>query len=812
MNRINAFIARYIYSDSLTLDARILNMICSIGMGAAIIASIVRLIEGAPLLAMVAMLGMIVSIIILFILVNRFNVYAILIPVTLVALGDILWPIIFFANGGLTSGMAAFYVLTLAITILLAKGRLRVVLIIVNIAVVFTSYILAIFFAPEVSITTLTPFQQLIDVMQSILVAGFFLGFLALFQRRIFEIEKQRADAAVARVSRNEQLRQVVNQMATTLLGADASASQQALVSSMEMIARAMNVDIVRIWQSQLPQIDLMLSSEDDLLFQLTDEFPCQGPNLLLDEDTAEKRAARTLHYARIPGLNDVLSRLSFDKVLTEGSQEFEDMVQQLPAHRQLQSYIVIPVFLLEQFWGFVSYSNYHKERDFDSSEVEILRSASMLLVSAKIQQETLEALVSAREEAQINSRAKGNFLANMSHEIRTPMNAIIGMTDLAMTAEDTQTKDQRLGKIKEASAHLLGVINDILDMSKIEADKLELVPEPFSFKALVDRMVSIMSFRIEEKRQKFVLRMDKAIPDRLVGDSQRLAQVITNLISNAVKFTPDGGNIEMAFSLLNRVGDCCVIEGRVTDDGIGISEEQKSRLFNSFEQADSSTSRRFGGTGLGLAISKRVVELMGGEIEVSSQPQRGSTFTFTVQLRQASAADEQQASSLVPPRRALLGGTTEEQRRKDAPLNGVSADYSGSTIMVAEDVDVNFEIIAALLESTGASLEWARNGLEAVEKFKQQPQRYSLIFMDMQMPELNGLEATAAIRSSGLPNAGQVPIIAMTANVFQEDIDACLAAGMNAHIGKPLDFDRVIELLEQFLEQSAGIPSERKA
>ncbi|MDR1726516.1 MAG: response regulator [Acidobacteriota bacterium] len=800
MSRTNAFIEKYIFSDSLALDARILNMVCSVGMGAAIVASIARLVEGSPMVTMTAMLGMIVSIVILFALTNRFNIHAIGIPITLIALGDVLWPVIFFTNGGISSGMAAYFVLTIALIVLLARGWMRLVIATAHIVLIIACYGIATQAVPAIAIKPLTPFQQFVDVIQSILVSGFFLGFLALLQRRIFEIEKQRADAAVERVSKNERLRQVVNQMAMTLLDAGAGESDEAMQKSMGMVADALGVDIVRIWRNKVPEISALVCSEDDLLFVLDDEYPRRGAHLLLDEDIDEKVAARTLRYQKTERLNDVIRKLATDLVLTEGTPGFTEMVAQLPAHGDLRSYIIIPVIMREQFWGFVGYSNYGMERTFDDAEIGILRSASMLLISAKIQQDILGTLVAAREEALISSRAKGNFLANMSHEIRTPMNAIIGMTDLALTAKDAATKDQRLSRIKEASRHLLGVINDILDMSKIEADKLELSPEPFSFKALVSRVVSIMSFRIDERRQRFMLDMDESIPDALVGDSQRFAQVVTNLMSNAVKFTPDEGDIRLSFKLLGCGEDGCVIECSVTDTGIGITDEQMARLFNSFEQADSSTSRKYGGTGLGLAISKRVVEMMGGRIRVESHPGEGSAFTFTARFRESTEADLAQASGLAPQKRSLLRGKSEGESAGGV-IDAKDNDFTGYTLMVAEDVYVNYEIIATVLEGTGADLAWARNGAEAVRLFSAEPERYALIFMDMQMPERNGLEATADIRSSGLPNSKEVPIVAMTANVFQEDIDACKAAGMDAHIGKPLDFERVMKILHRFLD-----------
>jgi CheY-like chemotaxis protein len=327
--------------------------------------------------------------------------------------------------------------------------------------------------------------------------------------------------------------------------------------------------------------------------------------------------------------------------------------------------------------------------------------------------------------------------------------------------------------------------------MSKIEAGKLELYPTSFSFRAMVNRVVSIMGFRIEDRNQKFSLFIDESIPDRLMGDDQRISQVITNLLSNASKFTPDEGEIALAFDLLSEEDGRCTIHGELTDTGIGITSEQQKRIFDSFEQVDSHTSRRYGGTGLGLAISKKIIEKIGGTIEVDSRPGEGSTFLFEMTLQK----------DLDFEKRGLASPVVADPFIDDEVFSDeAGSDFSNAYVLIAEDVDVNYEILEALLEPTQVKLDWARNGVQAVRKFSDNPERYDLIFMDMQMPEKNGLEATREIRSSGLPRSTTVPIIAMTANVFQDDIDSCYAAGMNGHLGKPLDFAQVISALKKHL------------
>ena len=398
-----------------------------------------------------------------------------------------------------------------------------------------------------------------------------------------------------------------------------------------------------------------------------------------------------------------------------------------------------------------------------------------------KEQNASLAALKEIAEEA---SRAKGDFLANMSHEMRTPMNAIIGMTSIAKTSRDLERKDYCLQKIEDASTHLLGVINDILDMSKIEANKFDLSLAQFHFEKMLQKVVTVVNFRAEEKNLRFTVHIDRDIPPELVGDDQRIAQVIANLLSNAVKFTPPEGAIHLEAQFLGEEDDLCAIQISVADTGIGITEEQQSRLFTSFQQAESGTSRKFGGTGLGLAISKRIVEMMGGRIWVDSEPEKGSTFSFTIKVQRASG---------------------ERPRLLDEKVNweNNAGCFKGKRLLLAEDVEINQEIVIALLEPTQLEIDCAGNGAEALRLFSEAPEKYDMIFMDVQMPEMDGYEATRRIRALGSSRAQEIPIVAMTANVFREDIEKCLAAGMNEHIGKPIDVKELLAALHKYLRST---------
>jgi len=509
--------------------------------------------------------------------------------------------------------------------------------------------------------------------------------------------------------------------------------------------------------------------------------------------------------------------------------------------------------------------------------------------------QKSLEAAVAEAKKA---DEAKSEFLSRMSHEIRTPLNAVIGMIYIAKNTSDTEKIKNCLDKADTASAQLLSIINDILDMSKIEANNLDLSYSEFDFEKTLMNIANVISARALEKNQDFVVKLNGNMPVSIISDELRLSQVITNLLSNAVKFTPENGTVVLTVGCggnIEKDGEF-QMRAEVSDTGIGISEEQQKRLFDLFEQADRDISRKYGGTGLGLAISKRIIDLMGGKIWIESEAGKGAKFIFTVNVKKGREKSwiEYGVNLKKSGCRILLAERSKETRDyflhiaesvgltcdtadnyddiarkikngagydaffvdseilaerigetaenpnvillsnngREAEESGIKRvmtkpvfptalidvisgcvggntgselrdnkkyDFKGLVILAAEDIEINREILTALLEKTGAAAEYAEDGREAVEMFKRNPEKYSLILMDVHMPEMDGYEATRAIRAMPLARAKYIPIVAMTANVFREDIEACLESGMDDHLAKPIDPDLLFEKIMKY-------------
>jgi signal transduction histidine kinase/ActR/RegA family two-component response regulator len=403
--------------------------------------------------------------------------------------------------------------------------------------------------------------------------------------------------------------------------------------------------------------------------------------------------------------------------------------------------------------------------------------------LNRRLQRRSIQ-LEEARKKAEAANEAKSEFLAAMSHEVRTPMNAIIGMTELALHTDLTHEQKRYLETVRTSADSMISVLNDILDFSKIEAGKLDLHPVPFRLRESLSQNLAALGVKASEKNLELACQVGREVPDWIIGDPNRLGQIVTNLVGNAIKFTDEGEVfVRVKVDESATEDDSILLRFTVADTGIGIAPEKQQIIFESFMQADGSTTRKYGGTGLGLTISSRLARMMNGRIWVESDTGRGSTFYFTAKFEKPAGLVE----TPLPEQITHHSRSSKLTEKVDRPLH----------VLLAEDNPINQELAVELLEMRGHSVRIAGNGVEVLAALERES--FDVVLMDVQMPEMDGFQATKAIRSREKQSGAHIPIIAITGFAMKGDRQRCLDAGMDSYISKPLRSKELFEVVEQF-------------
>ncbi|MDR2579153.1 MAG: response regulator [Chitinispirillales bacterium] len=580
-----------------------------------------------------------------------------------------------------------------------------------------------------------------------------------------------------------------VNSISTMLTGVDVNGCGKLVYESLKILGEVTGVDRAYMWEN----------IEEDGVVQ--GRMLAEWSKMERPKDGISFWEASP--YDNYPLLKDAVFS---GKTLNMLTKDIPGPEKKILEQQFVKSALVIPIIHQGQPWGLIAFDDCTKERVFAKENEQVIHSGAALIVSKILRDRMVQNLVEAKEAAYASSRAKSEFLSRMSHEIRTPMNAIIGMTKLAQRNNNIATIKRYLDTVESSSEQLLELINNVLDMSKIDAGKMAVVLEEFDFEKMLRRVIGMTTVKLRQKEINFTVNCPLAFSRAVIGDELRISQILINLLDNAAKFTQPKGRVELKISRSDIDAAHSRLRLEISDNGCGIPMSQLETIFQPFEQVDGSLIRQHGGTGLGLAICSSLTELMGGKIWVESEEGFGSNFIVEIGIKWGKTLEKKRKGI------NLCGESIPLVENKN-PLNAAESkspelpkppeyDFRGRCILLAEDIEVNRAIVSLFLEETGVTIDNAENGALAVEKYKAAPDRYNAILMDIQMPVLDGLGATQQIRESGLPNAKTIPIIAMTANAFEEDEQLSLKAGMNRHIVKPIDMIQLFKVLAEAMGQ----------
>ena len=584
-------------------------------------------------------------------------------------------------------------------------------------------------------------------------------------------------------IKRNSELLYTVNQMANILLQSESDSFEADLNQCMGMIGKAVTADRVCIWKNK--------TKAGKLYCDLVYDWP-GGANSMINK----AEAIDVSYDENTPGWEEILSQGNC--INTSIGRLSPQEQAQLRAHG-VMSLFVAPVFVQNEFWGYVGFDDYHNEKIFTKNEVSTLYSGSLLIANALIRNEMVLNLRDA-------NKAKSDFLAKISHEMRTPLNAVIGLSALALEDEEVNEETRlNIEKVSNAGELLLSTVNDILDISKIEAGKLELMPTKYDVPSLINDTITQSVMYIGEKPIEFILNIDETLPAQLYGDDLRIKQMLNNLLSNAFRYTREG-TVELGIRCERGTEDeeTVWMTIYVRDTGIGIKPESMDTLFSEFIQADAQINRHIVGSGLGLSITKKMAELMDGSIAAESKYGKGSTFT--VKLRQRFVTDQCIGVEVVENLQSLR--YSDHKRRRNSKM--VRPRFPYARVLVVDDNITNLDVARGLMKPYGMTIDCVISGQEAIDAIRLEAVRYNAVFMDHMMPGMDGIEATDLIRKIGTEYAKTVPIIACTANAIVGSEQMFLDNGFQDFISKPIDIGNLDEVMRRWVrdkeqEKAAG-------
>jgi signal transduction histidine kinase/DNA-binding response OmpR family regulator/HPt (histidine-containing phosphotransfer) domain-containing protein len=780
MKKLKQFIHRYIFSDAIPLEAKLLNVVYLCGMIFASASIITRILMGASLYLVLLVVAIDISIAWLMYICNRFHLHRACTLLTIILVCDIMLPAAYFFLGGVAGSSLAYFILSLVLIFLLSRGKIAPIFLATHIMLVIGCYYFSYRY-PDLVIPlgdslTDKDLRIYLDHIQSFLVVGGCIGIIIKFQTNVYLKAKEKGDNFNRDLLQQDKLSKGVNNVAGVLFGSEEDLFKDSVQKSMEILARCIEVDRMFIWESRI----IGESQYYKPIFQWVND-----PALWVHDTSGFSSDI----YKDDPDWHSLISKGLF---MNGPIRSLPTILWDIFAPFGAVSSLGIPIILRDQVWGFVSFDDCHRERHFSDSEREILHSGVMLLANAVVRNEMTQSLIKAKEEALASTKAKSDFLARMSHEIRTPLNAILGLSEVELQNNLSERTHINLEKIYSSGSHLLEIVNDILDISKIETRNFEILPAQYELYQLISDTVQLNLPRIGSKPITFSLDIAYTIPSKLFGDELRLRQILTNLLSNAFKYT-EKGEVCLRISWERRE-DTAVLYFAVEDTGRGIKQEDMGKLFSEYIQLDAAANRRIEGTGLGLSIVYGLVDMMGGKVTVESEYGRGSVFRVVLpqKIIDETALGEERVKEL----RAFR---FQEIHNRSQGNNIVRSWMPYGKVLVVDDVVTNLDVMTGLLVPYGLTVDTVSSGAEAVERIRSGEPRYDLVFMDHMMPGMDGVEAIRIIRDEiGSEYALKVPVVVVTANAITGNREMFLGSGFTDFISKPVD----IKLLDITLNQ----------